>query len=87
MQRFINPILLRSTRPLKVPRSNLRYYANMSAPGAAESDTQAENVASETGITPESLSSTLKEKLEAKHVDIEDMSGKLSSNDAGRCKV
>ncbi|KAK3173526.1 hypothetical protein OEA41_006856 [Lepraria neglecta] len=45
------------------------------APAAAETDTQASNVANESGITPESLSKTLKEKLEAKYVDIEDMSG------------
>ena len=48
------------------------------APAAAETDTQASNVANESGITPESLSKTLKEKLEAKHVDIEDMSGTSS---------
>ncbi len=75
MQRFISPFLFRSARPITLARSHIRYYANMDAPGAAETDTQAGNVARTTGITPESLSHTLKEKLEAKHVDIEDMSG------------
>lgn len=42
---------------------------------AAETDTQAENVANTSGITPDSLKATLKEKLQASHVDINDMSG------------
>lgn len=44
--------------------------------GAAETDTQAENAANSSGITPSSLQDTLKEKLQAEYVDIEDMSGK-----------
>lgn len=48
----------------------------MSAPSAAETDTQAKTVANTSGITTESLQETITEKLEAKHVNIEDMSGK-----------
>ncbi|CAO1602763.1 MAG: hypothetical protein LQ349_004309 [Xanthoria aureola] len=43
--------------------------------GAAETDTQAANAASTSGVTVSSLEQTLKEKLGAEHVDIEDMSG------------
>lgn len=42
---------------------------------AAETDTQAAEAANSSGITPASLTTTLTEKLEAKHVDINDMSG------------
>ena len=73
MQRFNTLVRLRLPRPF--PRS----YANMSAPSAAETDTQAENVANTSGITTESLRKTITDKLEAKHVDIEDMSGTHSS--------
>lgn len=45
------------------------------APKAAETDTQASAVANTTGVTADSLQATLKEKLGAEHVDIEDMSG------------
>ena len=48
----------------------------MSAPSAAETDTQAKTIANTSGVTTESLQKTIAEKLEAKHVDIEDMSGK-----------
>ena len=48
----------------------------MSAPSAAETDTQAGTVANTSGITTESLRKTISEKLDARHVDIEDMSGK-----------
>lgn len=48
----------------------------MSAPSAAETDTQAQAVASTSGITTDTLQKTLMEKLEAKHVDVEDMSGR-----------
>ena len=56
-------------------RPTPRDYAKMSAPSAAETDTQAEAVANTSGITTESLQKTITEKLEAKHVDIDDMSG------------
>lgn len=56
------------------------HYANMSAPKAAETDAQAENAANTTGITTASLQKTLEEKLEAKHVDVEDMSGKIHTS-------
>ena len=77
--------LLRATRPLHnarlssiAPRSQIlfsasRTYAKMAS--AAETDTQAEIVANTSGITPDSLKATLKEKLQASHVDINDMSG------------
>ncbi len=76
MQRLNNLLRL---RPAQIPinrRLFPKFYANMSAPSAAETDTQAENVANTSGITTESLRNTITEKLEAKHVDIEDMSGK-----------
>ncbi|MCJ1226180.1 hypothetical protein MMC12_002829 [Toensbergia leucococca] len=41
----------------------------------AETDTQAANAAIASGITPTSLKTTLTEKLEAQHVDVDDMSG------------
>lgn len=87
MQRFITSSLFRSTRPLLPYYSIPRYHSNMSAPGAAETDTQAEKAASETGITPESLSNALKEKIEANHVEIEDMSGMLSYSRAHPAKL
>ncbi|MCJ1351688.1 MAG: hypothetical protein MMC33_001672 [Icmadophila ericetorum] len=43
--------------------------------GAAETDTQATEVANTTGVTPDSLKSTLTEKLGAEHVDVMDISG------------
>ncbi|MCJ1294274.1 hypothetical protein MMC34_005832 [Xylographa carneopallida] len=42
---------------------------------SAETDTQAAEAASTSGITPTSLKSTLTEKLDAQHVAIEDISG------------
>ena len=42
---------------------------------AAETDTQAAANAETAGITPDSLSETLKGKMNISHVDIEDMSG------------
>lgn len=44
---------------------------------AAETDTQAAEAANTSGITPATLKTTLTEKLEAKHVDINDMSGRF----------
>ncbi|KAI4119937.1 MAG: hypothetical protein LQ345_000196 [Seirophora villosa] len=43
--------------------------------GAAETDTQAENVATASNITPSSMQNTLKEKLQAEYTAIEDLSG------------
>lgn len=55
----------------------------MSAPSAAATDAQAETAANTSGVTTESLQRTITEKLEAKHVDIEDMSGmKTASREA-----
>ena len=76
MQRFNNLLRLRPAQTLTNRRLLPKFYANMSAPSAAETDTQAETVANTSGITTESLRKTIAEKLEAKHVDIEDMSGK-----------
>ncbi|MCJ1338543.1 hypothetical protein MMC09_003832 [Bachmanniomyces sp. S44760] len=42
---------------------------------SAETDTQASKAANTSGITPISLRNTLKEKLEAQHVAIDDISG------------
>lgn len=75
MQRFTNLTRLRAAPGIRLPSLRLRRYANMNAPSAAETDSQAAAVANTSGITPESLSRTLKEKIEAQHVDIEDMSG------------
>lgn len=43
---------------------------------AAPTDTQAVPEANTSGVTPESITATLKSKLDASHVEIEDMSGK-----------
>lgn len=42
---------------------------------SAETDTQAAAVANTSGITPASIKTTLIEKLEAQHVEIDDISG------------
>lgn len=42
---------------------------------SAETDTQAAAVANTSGITPASIKTTLTEKLEAQHVEIDDISG------------
>ena len=44
-------------------------------PGAAETDTKAQTIANTSGITPTTLSATLKDKLQAGHVVVEDISG------------
>ena len=44
---------------------------------AAPTDTQAAAEANTSGVTPDSISAALKQKLDASHVEIEDMSGKL----------
>jgi len=48
---------------------------------SARTDEEAAKVQNNTGITPDSLRKTLVEKLEAQHVDIEDLSGKTYPND------
>ena len=75
MQRLNSLLPLRPAQRLSTFRPFPKSYTNMSAPSAAETDTQAETVANTSGITTESLQKTLTEKLEAKHVDIEDISG------------
>ena len=76
MQRFfiVARLSSRSTTTAFQPSSS-RFYANMSAPKAAETDTQAENVANATGVTGESIRKALEQGIGAQHVDIEDMSG------------
>ena len=76
MQRLISLPRLRSAQRLINLRPLTKSYANMSAPSAAETDAQAETVANTSGITTETLQKTITDKLDAKHVDIEDMSGK-----------
>jgi len=46
---------------------------------SARTDTEASQTQASTGITPESLGATLKEKLGAEYVDIQDLSGTFSS--------
>ena len=75
MQRLNSLLRLRPAQTLSNRRPIPKLYANMSAPSAAGTDTQAETVANTSGVTTESLQKTITEKLEAKHVDIEDMSG------------
>ena len=53
----------------------------MSAPKAAETDTQAENVANTSGVTGESIKKALETGVGAQHVDIEDMSGTRSGTE------
>lgn len=76
MQRLNTFSRLRPVLKLSHSRPFPKSFANMSAPSAAETDSQAQSVANTSGITTESLQRTITEKLEAKHVDIEDMSGK-----------
>ncbi|KXT18826.1 hypothetical protein AC579_8203 [Pseudocercospora musae] len=42
---------------------------------SARTDLEAEQTQASTGITPETLSATLREKLDAVHVDVSDLSG------------
>lgn len=69
--RFNRSYRLRTFTHLSQPRTRL--LATMSGP--AETDTQAAAAANTSGITPDSISATLKEKLDASHVDINDISG------------
>lgn len=45
---------------------------------SARTDAEAEQNQATTGVTPDTLGATLKAKLEASHVDIQDLSGALS---------
>ncbi|KAK4954984.1 hypothetical protein LTR10_007176 [Elasticomyces elasticus] len=42
---------------------------------SARTDVEAQGTQATTGVTPDTLGATLKEKLEASHVDIQDLSG------------
>jgi hypothetical protein len=44
---------------------------------SARTDAEAEQTQQNSGITPGSLETTLKEKLDASHVEISDLSGML----------
>ncbi|KAI4290219.1 MAG: hypothetical protein L6R35_000508 [Caloplaca aegaea] len=71
---------LRLARQRSARLTNLRiqpssYRASAMSTGAAETDTQAENVAAAANITPSSMQNTLKEKLQAEYTSIEDLSG------------
>ena len=46
---------------------------------SARTDEEASQVQASSGVTPESLSTTLKSKLGASHVDISDLSGTLNT--------
>jgi hypothetical protein len=46
---------------------------------SAETDVQAAEIAASAGITPRSIKATLTEKLQAQHVDVEDISGMCRS--------
>lgn len=59
-------------------------FASMSA---AETDSQAANVANSSGITPSSLQSTLTEKLEAQYVSVEDISGESTRPKHGNLEL
>lgn len=77
MQRYSNVIRLsaRPKAPSLRPAFSIFSANNMSAPKAAETDTQARNVANATGVTGESIKKALESEIGAQHVDIEDMSG------------
>ena len=79
MQRLNSLLHVRPALRLTNLSYHPKFYPSMSvnAPSAAETDAQAEKVANTSGITTESLQKTITEKLEAKHVDIEDMSGEM----------
>ncbi|KAG7009163.1 hypothetical protein G7Y79_00003g010310 [Physcia stellaris] len=75
MPTLFRPLILRqAARSLTAPHWP-KPYATMTTPGAAETDTGAAAIANSSGITPQTLSATLKEKLDASHVDINDISG------------
>ncbi len=46
---------------------------------SARTDLEAEKTQASTGVTPSTLTTTLKHKLEASHVDIQDLSGTTTS--------
>ena len=47
---------------------------------SARTDMEADQNQASTGITPDTLGATLKQKLEALHVDIQDLSGRDTSH-------
>ena len=65
-------LLFSTAQRLQVIPRGIRTYSM----SAAETDTQAAQVANSSGITPASLKTTLTEKLDAQFVDVEDISGK-----------
>lgn len=51
---------------------------------SARTDVEAEQMQNSSGVTPQSLEATLREKLEASHVEIVDMSGRLHEREQER---
>ncbi|KAK3112309.1 hypothetical protein LTR53_011540 [Teratosphaeriaceae sp. CCFEE 6253] len=49
---------------------------------SARTDVEAQETQASTGVTPDTLGATLKDKLEASHVDIQDLSGMRSHTSA-----
>ena len=68
-------LLFTTAQRLQVIPQGSRAYSM----SAAETDTQAAQVAKSSGITPASLKTTLTQKLDAQFVDVEDISGKEHS--------
>lgn len=52
-------------------------YNSTSVKMSARTDAEAEQNQMNSGVTPETLESTLREKLDASHVDIADLSGTI----------
>ena len=78
---MISPTLYRGLRaigpvPYHIACYRKDYTRSFRGSMSAESDTQAANAANLTGVTPKSLQTTLIEKLDAQHVDVNDISGK-----------
>jgi hypothetical protein len=74
MQRFVRIFPNTPVRTLSAThRPFPKHFGTMT--GAAKTDIQAAVVANASGITSGSLQSTLREKLQAEHVDVEDISG------------
>ena len=65
-------LLFSTAQRLQVIPQGIRSYSM----SAAETDTQAAQVANSSGITPTSLKTTLMQKFDAQFVDVEDISGR-----------
>jgi hypothetical protein len=67
---------IRIPRTTRIIAPTPRIYTT-TRPHRAMADTQAAAEATTSGVTPESISATLKSKLDASHVEVEDISGKF----------